>query len=143
MWSMRSIAHHDPPLRWIGDKEPRRFVAAGWYQNAALYPLDLCRQPHAEDRPPWPGLKRDLAPVLQRHDVVADIQPQAGPVARRLCREKRLEDARLCLCGDARAVILDFHQYAALCRASAQRDLAAALPDCVRRVVDQVRPHLV
>src|SRR5579864_3809837 len=55
------------------------------------------------------ALDLDRATVLLSHDVVADRQPKAGPLAGRLGREERLEQLVLDVGRDANAVVANPH----------------------------------
>src|SRR3989304_5144515 len=68
------------------------------------------RQPHRERGLARLGRKADPAPGLVHHDVTADVQPQAGALARRFGGEERLEKTPLDLRRDAGAVVGDLDQ---------------------------------
>jgi hypothetical protein len=64
------------------------------------------RQPDSEfSELPDPAIDGDRAAMLLGHDVVADREAEPGPLAGRLCREKRLKQLVLDLRGNACTVV--------------------------------------
>src|SRR5204863_424828 len=94
-----------------------------------------------ESRASGAAVDADLAAVLL-DDARGDRQAETGPLALRLGREERLEDARGHLRLDPGPGILNRHLHVTIFHPGLDQDLAPPVHG-LYRVVDEVGPHLV
>jgi hypothetical protein len=119
-------------LRRAGKKSKRSY----------LFKID--RQPDRKHRSPRLGIDQNLAPVPLHHDIIADVQAQAGAFARRFGGEERVEQLVQMLRRDAGPAILDLDgDPAGLCITLGADDDLALPAERLDGVVDDVRPHLI